>query len=193
MILANTILPMVIFLALPAIIVFCLIVFFTQRFTRCPSNRVLVIYGKVADGKPAQCLHGGATMVWPVIQDYDYLSLEPIAVEVRIDDAVAHDRSRLTVTANYVVAIGTDEQSLQHAAARLLGMPQEKVQAAAREIIIGRTRRALTTVSLNEIENDRVAFEQLLRQEAAADLQTLGLVIVGVNLIGVASRAGVPA
>ena len=46
------------------------------------SNRILVMYGKVGSGTSARCIHGGAAFVIPLIQDYEYLSLEPIQIEV---------------------------------------------------------------------------------------------------------------
>jgi len=46
-----------------------------NRYKRCPSNRVLVIFGKVGGGNTSHCVHGGAAFVLPLIQDYAYLSL----------------------------------------------------------------------------------------------------------------------
>ena len=57
-------------------------IFMVKRYRRCPSNRVLVVYGKVGGSKTARCIHGGGVMVWPVIQDYVYMSLEPMTIEI---------------------------------------------------------------------------------------------------------------
>ncbi len=40
---------------------------FVRRYKRCPSNQILVIYGKTGEGV-ARCVHGGAAFVWPVVQ-----------------------------------------------------------------------------------------------------------------------------
>src|SRR5262245_17125964 len=55
----------------------------STRYKRCPSNRVLVIYGKFT-GSPTgtRCLHGGARLVLPLVQDYHYLNLDPIQIEI---------------------------------------------------------------------------------------------------------------
>src|SRR5690606_36373836 len=63
-------------------ILFGLLLFVSQRYKRCPSNRILVIYGSVGKGKSATTVHGGGKFVWPIIQDYDYLILEPIRIEI---------------------------------------------------------------------------------------------------------------
>jgi len=54
--------------------------FIASRYKRCPSNKILVIYGKVGSGRSATTVHGGGKLVLPIIQDYAYLSLEPIQI-----------------------------------------------------------------------------------------------------------------
>ena len=41
---------------------------FAMRYKRCPSDKILVIYGKTTGGLSSRCIHGGATFVWPMIQ-----------------------------------------------------------------------------------------------------------------------------
>lgn len=43
------------------------VILLATRYRRCPSNRILVIYGKVGSNKASKCLHGGGTFVWPLI------------------------------------------------------------------------------------------------------------------------------
>ena len=66
---------------------FTVMMLVVNRYRRCPSNKVLVIYGKVAGGNTAKCIHGGAAFVWPLIQDHQYLDLEPIQIEVPLKGA----------------------------------------------------------------------------------------------------------
>src|SRR5438105_3931394 len=95
--------------------------FVAQRYKRCPSNRVLVIYGKVAGGNTATCIHGGAAFVWPLIQDHAYLHLEPIQIEIPLKDALSMENIRVNVPSIFTVAIGTEPEIMQNAAIRLLG------------------------------------------------------------------------
>ena len=60
------------------VILFGLVLLLVKRYKRCPSNRVMVIYGKTGGGNAARCVHGGAAFIVPLLQDYDYLSLDPI-------------------------------------------------------------------------------------------------------------------
>ena len=48
-----------------------MLIFFFSRYQKCPSDRILVIYGKTGKGQSSKCLHGGASFVWPVIQAFE--------------------------------------------------------------------------------------------------------------------------
>ena len=52
------------------------------RYKRCASDEILVVYGRVSGGRASRCIHGGATLVWPLIQDYDYLDLKQIPINI---------------------------------------------------------------------------------------------------------------
>ncbi len=43
-----------------------------SRYKRCPSNMILVIFGKVGKGKSARCIHGGGAFILPLIQESKY-------------------------------------------------------------------------------------------------------------------------
>ena len=93
-----------------------------KQYKRCPSNRVLVIYGRTNKGGAARTIHGGAAFVWPLIQDYAYLSLEPIQIEVPLRGALSSENIRVNVPSVFTVAIDTKPQVMQNAAIRLLGL-----------------------------------------------------------------------
>src|SRR3569623_1158450 len=66
-----------------AILFFGMVMLVRKQYKRCPSNRVLVIYGgRLGKSGAAKTIHGGSAFVMPLIQDYAYLSLEPIQIEV---------------------------------------------------------------------------------------------------------------
>ena len=88
------------------VVFFIFIITLSRYYRRCPSNRVLVIYGKAGGGNAAKCIHGGAAFVIPLIQDYSYLSLEPIQIEIPLREFVAWiELERALETATRRVAI----------------------------------------------------------------------------------------
>ena len=67
----NLGLPIAVIFAILFVFVFLIILI--KRYKRCPSDRILVVYGKVGGGQSAKCIHGGAAFILPVIQDYEFL------------------------------------------------------------------------------------------------------------------------
>src|SRR5438105_2192582 len=111
------------------------------RYKRCPSNRVLVIYGKVGGSNTAKTIHGGAAFVVPLIQDHAFLNLEPMQIEVPLKGALSSENIRVNVPSVFTVAIGTDHEIMQNAAIRLLGLTAEEIKQQAEHIIFGQLRQ----------------------------------------------------
>ena len=64
--------------------------FVASQYKRCPSNKVIVVYGKTGnEEKTAKCVHGGGVFIIPLIQDYGILSLEPMATDIDLRGALS--------------------------------------------------------------------------------------------------------
>ena len=123
--------------ALGLAVVIGLALLFVTRYKRCPANRVLVISGRVSGDGAARCISGGGAFVWPVIQEYAYLSLEPIQIDIPLKDALSLENIRVAVPSVFTVAIGTEEIVRQNAAIRLMGLAHEMIKRQAQDIIFG--------------------------------------------------------
>src|SRR5205823_10305760 len=127
-------------------------------YKRCPSNRVLVIFGKVGGGNTARCIHGGAAFVMPLLQDHGYLSLEPIQIEIPLKGALSIENIRVNVPGVFTVAIGTDPEVMQNAAIRLLGLNTQEIKQQAGDIIFGQLRQVIASMRIEDINRDRDKF-----------------------------------
>ncbi|MEZ6317153.1 MAG: hypothetical protein R3B49_00165 [Phycisphaerales bacterium] len=96
------------------------LLFLASRYRRCPSNRVLVIWGR-SGKESARCYHGGGQFVWPVLEDFAYLSLEPLVIEILLEGALSSETNiRVNVPSTFTVAgISTDGPLMANAAERL--------------------------------------------------------------------------
>jgi flotillin len=143
-----------------ALIFFSFVILLVKQYKRCPSNRVLVIYGRTGKGQASRTIHGGAAFVWPLIQDYAYLSLEPIQIEVPLRGALSAENIRVNVPSVFTVAIDTRPDVMQNAAVRLLGLTAPEVRKQAEEMIFGQLRQVIASMGIEEINRDRDKFLQ---------------------------------
>ncbi len=169
---------------------FSLIILISRRYKRCPSNRVLVIYGKVRSGDSARCIHGGASFVIPLIQDFAYLSLEPIQIEVPLKDALSMENIRVAVPSVFTVAIGTEPEIMNNAAVRLLGLDTGQVKKQAEDIIFGQLRQVIASMRIEDINRDREKFLHSILTSLEPELRKIGLVLINVNITDITDGSG---
>lgn len=181
---------------LPVLIVIAVVVLFggfamflASRYKRCPSDRILVIYGKVAKGKSAQCIHGGGRMVWPVIQDYAYLSLTPIGIPIPLQNALSLQNIRINVPSTFTVGVSTHPGIMTNAAERLLGLPQREIEGMAREIIFGQLRLTVASLTIEQINQDRESFLEAIRKNVEPELNKIGLYLINVNITDITDES----
>src|SRR5262245_42847565 len=161
-----------------------------KRYKRCPSNKVLVIYGKVKEGESAKCLHGGGAFVWPLIQDYDYLHLDPMQIEIPLKGALSIENIRVNVPSVFTVAIGTEAATMQNAAIRLLGLSPEDIKKQAEDIIFGQLRQVIASMKIEDINRDREKFLQNIQTSLEPELEKIGLDLINVNITDFTDDSG---
>src|SRR5213083_465020 len=160
-----------------AVLLFTFVLLLVNRYKRCPSNRVLVIYGKVGGGNTARCIHGGAAFVLPLIQDYDWLTLEPMQIEIPLRDALSMENIRVNVPSVFTVAVGTEPAVMQNAAIRLLGLTPQQIMKQAQDIIFGQLRQVIASMRIEDINRDREAFLNSIQSSLEPELEKIGLVL----------------
>ena len=154
---AGSLSPTILIVVVVAVIlVFSLFLVMLSRYRRCPSDKIMVIYGKVGQNKDgtarsAKCIHGGAAMVWPVMQDYEYMDLTPMSLSVDLKSALSRQNIRIDVPARFTVAISTEPGTMQNAAERLLGLKAQEIQELAKDIIFGQMRLIIATMQIDEL------------------------------------------
>jgi len=170
-----------------AVIGFVMLVFFSiillaSRYKRCPSDRILVIYGKVAKGRSSRTLHGGGTFVWPLIQDYAYMDLTPITISIPLENALSQQNIRIHVPSTFTVGISTASEIVSNAAERILHLPQKDIEDMAKEIIFGQLRLTVASLTIEQINQDRESFLESIRRNVEPELNKIGLHLINVNI-----------
>ena len=170
--------------------VFVFLIILIKRYKRCPSDRILVVYGKVGGGQSARCIHGGAAFILPVIQDYEFLELTPISIEVNLVNALSKQNIRVNVPSRFTIGVSTEPGIMQNAAERLLGLGQNEIQDLAQEIIFGQLRLVVASMDIEEINNDRDKFLTNISQSVETELKKVGLKLINVNITDIVDESG---
>jgi flotillin len=178
-------------IGLAALVFFTLTMTLVARYKRCPSNRILIIFGRMT-GSPTgtRCLHGGARLVLPLVQDYAFLGLEPIQIEIPLKGALSMENIRVNVPSVFTVAIGTDQETMQNAAIRLLGLTVEEIKEQAQDIIFGQLRQVIASMGIEDINRDREKFLHNIQTSLEPELQKIGLILINVNITDITDESG---
>ena len=173
-----------------AAVLFVTLAAILKRYRRCPSDKILVIYGKTGRMASAKCVHGGAAFIWPVFQDYAYLDLKPISIECNLTNALSKQNIRVDVPCRFTVGISTEPESMTNAAERLLGLSVDSIQNIATDILFGQLRLVIATMDIEEINADRDKFLANVSTNVEAELRKIGLRLINVNVTDIRDESG---
>jgi len=188
--------PTTVIVAIVAVVfLFTLLLLVLSRYRKCPSDKVLIIYGKVGtnpDGsaRSAKCVHGGAAFIWPIFQSFQYLELTPMTINVDLTNALSQQNIRVDVPSRFTVGISTEAGVMQNAAERLLGLRTAEIQELARDILFGQLRLVIATMAIEEINTDRDKFLEAVSHNVETELKKIGLRLINVNVTDITDESG---
>ena len=180
---------MLVFIVLFSFFLFLTFIAMIKRYRRCPSDKILVIFGKTGEGS-ARCIHGGAAFVWPLLQDYSYLDLTPIAIDIPLQGALSRENIRIAAPSTFTVGISTEMAVMKNAAERLLELSQQDVRKVAEDIIFGQFRATIATMNIEEINKDREKFQTAVMESVEVELAKVGLRVINVNIKDIDDESG---
>jgi flotillin len=125
-----------------------------------------------------------------LIQDYAFLNLDPIQIEIPLRGALSAENIRVNVPSVFTVAIGTEPAVMQQAAIRLLGLSTGEIRQQAEEIIFGQLRQVLASMGIEEINRDRDTFLQHIQESLEPELNKVGLQLINVNITDITDESG---
>lgn len=185
----------VILITVAAFFLFVIVVAMMRRYKRCPSDRILVVYGKIGKGsdresRSSKCIHGGAAFIWPIIHSYAFLDLTPISIEINLTNALSKQNIRVDVPSRFTVGISTEPNVMNNAAERLLGLSQDLISNLAKDIIFGQLRLVVATMEIEEINSNRDLFLAAVSSNVEAELKKIGLKLINVNVTDINDESG---
>jgi flotillin len=155
---------------------------FVKYFKRCPANQVLVISGKVGTGQSAKIISGGGTFVVPVLQEWAFLDLTPLQIDINLMDALSLENIRVQVPSQVTVAVGDTDEYQRNAAARILNLTPQEISAMAANLIFGQMRQVIASMKIEDINRDRDQFRSNIEHALEPELKKIGLKLINVNI-----------
>ncbi|HSX11418.1 MAG TPA: SPFH domain-containing protein [Chlamydiales bacterium] len=168
---------------------FSAVYFLAKLYRRCPSNKILVVYGRVGGNKTVQCYHGGGTFVWPLIQGCAFLDLTPRTIHIPLKGALSHQNIRVNVPSTFTVAVGLTPDVMNNAAVRMLDLDHRSIESMATEIIIGQLRLTVAGLRIEEINQDRERFLESIKKNIEPELHKIGLTLLNVNITDITDES----
>jgi len=166
------------------------IFFWIQRYKRCPADKVLVIYGKTRGNRSSHCVHGGAAFVWPVLQDFQWLDLTPIPIDISLTGALSKQNIRVNTPSTFTVGISTERGVMENAAERLLGLSMQNIREQASDIIFGQMRVVIATMDIEEVNANRDLLIEKITNGVEVELKKIGLKLINVNIKDITDESG---
>jgi flotillin len=170
-------------------LVFTTAMFLASRYKRCPSDQILVVYGKVGEGQSSRCIHGGGALIWPLIQDFAFLRLTPMTIAIPLQGALSLQNIRVNVPSTFTVGISTNPAIMNNAAERLLRLEQPDIEEMAKEIIFGQLRLTIASLTIEQINQDRESFLTAIRANVEPELNKIGLYLINVNITDITDES----
>ncbi|ADY53549.1 band 7 protein [Pseudopedobacter saltans DSM 12145] len=186
--------PLILIVVL-AVVLFVTVAAILSRYKRCPSDKILVIYGRTGKNKEggistARCIHGGAAFIWPVFQDFAFLDLKPMSIEANLTNALSKQNIRVDVPCRFTVGISTDPEVMSNAAERLLGLPMQNIQELVKDLLFGQLRLVIATMDIEEINADRDKFLTNVANNVDNEIKKIGLKLINVNVTDLRDESG---
>ena len=157
-------------------------IYFFSRYKNCPSDKILVIYGKTGRGRSSNCMHGGAAFIWPVIQAYEFLDLTPIKLDIKEQKFSQSDGTTIKLPARCTVGISTEPGVMSNAAERLLGQQLESVKDLAEDIIQSSITHVMDRTETISSNSAKIEAIDAIEAQAALELTKVGLKIISMEL-----------
>ena len=153
-----------------------------QLYYICQPSEVLIFAGlrrRTGSGQTVgyRTVRGGSALRIPVLEEVMRLDLSNMIIDLRVENAYSKGGIPLNVSGVANIKISGDEPGIHNAIERLIGKSQDEIRHIAKETLEGNLRGVMSSLTPEQLNEDKVTFARTLLEEAEDDLQRLGLVL----------------
>ncbi len=144
-----------------------------KMWKKVPQDRAAVV-----TGRKRRVVTGAGTLLIPVLERMDIISLENISLSINTIGAMTIQGVPITATGVAVIKIRRDEESILSAIEQFYTGREEttinKMRDTAVSVLEGKLREIVGKLTVEEIYRDREAFSQQVRDVADSSLTPMG-------------------
>ncbi len=129
-------------------------------------------------------------IVLPLVNKVGKLKLTARQINVNLADAVTRQGIKVAVQGVATFKIGADDESIRNAAERFLESQEEAVDSIVKNVLEGSLRSIVGTLTVEELNLDRMKFQQAVQDAAKGDLATSGLQIDSFTIQAIRDESG---
>lgn len=157
------------------------------------SDALTVVEGKVGGKEGIKVLHSSLTFVIPFIQRSYFLPLTPRIININLNNAISKENIRVAVPCTFSVAVSDNPDDQIRAATYLPALIHDSRQFEnfASDIIFGAMRGCIATLSIEEMNSDRLRLQELVTNNVKTELSKVGLRLINVNINDIKDAAGI--
>lgn len=149
-------------------------------YVKAPPDQAFLISGPRKDMK---IISGRAGFRVPFVDRLDKLYLGIIGVDVKTKNSVpTAEYINVYVDANVNVCVGKSNALMSLAAKNFLNQKPDAISCKAQEVLEGNMREIVGQMKLTDMVTDRKAFAEKVMENAAPDMEKLGLEIISFNI-----------
>jgi flotillin len=162
-----------------------------KQYKKVGPNEALIISGRKktltgADGTKVKVGYryrlGGGTFVRPFLETVDTLPMEVVPLTIRTPEVLTHGGVPILADATAQVKIDSSEGAIMIAAEQFLGIGKDGIREVAVNVLEGRMREVIGTLTVEEIYRGRAEFNGKVIAAAKADFAKMGLVLLAFAL-----------
>ena len=158
------------------------VILLRQLYYICQPSEVLIFAGlrrRTGSGQTVgyRTVRGGSALRIPVLEEVMRLDLSNMIIDLRVENAYSKGGIPLNVSGVANIKISGDEPGIHNAIERLIGKSQDEIRHIAKETLEGNLRGVMSSLTPEQLNEDKVTFARTLLEEAEDDLQRLGLVL----------------
>src|SRR5688572_3196042 len=176
------------------VVVVLIISYIGSRYKVAGANEALIVSGQRDQGpdgrRNLKVVRGGGVIVLPLIHKVGKLKLTARQINVNLADAVTRQGIKVAVQGVATFKIGADDESIRNAAERFLESQEEAVDSIVKNVLEGSLRSIVGTLTVEELNLDRMKFQQAVQDAAKGDLATSGLQIDSFTIQAIRDESG---